>query len=476
MGNVVRNTTLSLAVALACAGSNWAHALSLGEIRVHSHLAEPFRAEINLPVASPTELEELSIQLAPDAIFEQAGLDRAELVGMLKFSLQRRPDGSPYIWIESADAVKDLGLSFFVEARWRGGNLVRGYDILLNPVPHRIVPRVVAAPLASPKTPAATPKQEAPAAPTPVVAAEPAAPTQSASRPELGPRPSRDMSRVAKPDEKGVSFGPTLPGDTLGDIARRIDPELRFTRAQLIGALVQENPQAFAAGDANRLKAGYTLHIGDIANVPALASQYTQAGKFTAKAILAPASGGNARAETDAVPAPTEAAPATPAAANKPKQLAIETTAGGAVDSRAALEENIAATRSEIAATKQAAQTLQSENEALRKRIAELEKQVVVTAETALKPAEPAPVEMANTGIEIPAQPSAAVTVGSTPAMAQPPAMIEDFGLVFGAVAAITLLLLGFLGMRPESREKIAEFWRTKIRREPAIEPIAHTD
>ena len=75
VGNVVRKTTLSLAVALACVGSNWANALSLGEIRVLSHLAEPFRAEISLPIANREELEELRIQLAPEQVFEQAGLD-----------------------------------------------------------------------------------------------------------------------------------------------------------------------------------------------------------------------------------------------------------------------------------------------------------------------------------------------------------------------------------------------------------------
>ena len=56
------------------------------------------------------------------------------------------------------------------------------------------------------------------------------------------------------------------------------------------------------------------------------------------------------------------------------------------------------------------------------------------------------------------------------------PGVIEDFGLLFGGVAALTLLLLGFIGMHPEAREKIAEFWRTKVRREPALGTATEAD
>jgi|GEM_PF-3360247 len=487
VGNVVRKTTLSLAVALACVGSNWANALSLGEIRVLSHLAEPFRAEISLPIANPEELDELRVQLAPEQVFEQAGLDRAALVGTLNFSLQKRPDGSPYIWVQSNDVIKDLGLSFYVEARWRGGNIVRGYEILLNPTPIRVIPRAVPNKVESPPTETVTP---------PVTqvsenarAEEPAiTPIQS----ELGPRPTRDSNRVSKPDDKGVKFGPTLPGDILSDIARRIDPEVRYSRNLLMRAMLQQNPEAFTDGDPGKLKAGYTLHIEDLSAVPTLAGQTSaipipmKGGAPTTRIRPVPASGGAAdSAPPPATPkTPTVETPVKPAPV---KPLAIETPNNAdAQDSRATLEENLASTRHEVEVTKKNAEILQSQNDALRARITELEKQVKQVAGTVLTPKTPKSADekapttaiastVTDDSLVLPQAPLP-VAIDTTPPIPPPPAKIEDFWIIFGAIAAITFLLLGFLGLRPEAREKIAEFWRTKIRREPTDHNVVHVD
>ena len=488
VGNVVRKTTLSLAVALACVGSNWANALSLGEIRVLSHLAEPFRAEISLPIANAEELDELRVQLAPEQVFSLAGLDRAALVGTLNFSLQKRPDGSPYIWVQSNDAIKDLGLSFYVEARWRGGNIVRGYEVLLNPTPIRVIPRAVPSkaeptPTAETVTPPVTQAHETARAEEPAVA-----PIQS----ELGPRPTRDSNRVSKPDDKGVKFGPTLPGDVLSDIARRIDPEVRYSRNLLMRAMLQQNPEAFTDGDPGKLKAGYTLHIADLSAVPALAGQAAaipkKGGAPATRVRSAPASAD--AANSAAPPAPAKTRAVEPTAKPTPvKPLAIETPNNSdAQDSRATLEENLASTRNEVEVTKKNAQILQTQNDALRARIAELEKQVKQVAGTALAPMAPKSADektpttatataniVADATLVLPQAPSP-VTVDTTPPIPPPPAKIEDFWIIFGAIAAITFLLLGFLGLRPEAREKIAEIWRTKIRREPTDHNVVHVD
>ena len=474
MGNVVRNTTLSLAVAFACGASNLAYALSLGEIRVLSHLAEPFRAEINLPAASATELEDIRIQLAPDAVFEKVGLDRAALVGQLAFSVKNRPDGSAFIWVESADAIRELGLSFFVEARWQSGNLIKGYDILLNPAPSRVVPRVSASPLSN--VVKATPVSETTDTVAGAINPSTVQTTRVSEKEQtLGPKPSRDLNRIATTGEKGVKFGPTLPGDTLGNIVRQIDPDGHFPRGQLLSALVQENPGAFSAGSADRLKAGYTLTISDMTNVPTLAKQFTQGAELVQQDR-------SARADNNAPPpdeakqasmAPVTETVKTASATVKTKPLAIETsTAGSSVESRTALEENMAATRSEIAATKQAAQTLQAENDEMRERIAQLERTVAETAGSALKVADTGD---SSAAAAPPTRPAPVSLIANVP-VSNSPGVIEDFGLLFGGVAALTLLLLGFIGMRPEAREKIAEFWRTKVRREPALGTATEAD
>ncbi|HLU05988.1 MAG TPA: hypothetical protein VKZ91_05475, partial [Woeseiaceae bacterium] len=63
-----------LVLGLLLASDVWA--LGLGDIRLSSALNEPLRAEIQLLSATPDELSNLKVELAPAATFERYGIDR----------------------------------------------------------------------------------------------------------------------------------------------------------------------------------------------------------------------------------------------------------------------------------------------------------------------------------------------------------------------------------------------------------------
>jgi pilus assembly protein FimV len=109
------------------------HALGLGEIRVNSALNEPLEAEVEILAARPGEVEELIVSLADADTFRRAGLDRPYVLTKLRFEVERRPGGQPYIRIFTRESVREPFLSFLVEADWAKGRVIREFTILLDP-------------------------------------------------------------------------------------------------------------------------------------------------------------------------------------------------------------------------------------------------------------------------------------------------------------------------------------------------------
>lgn len=94
-------------------------------------------------------------------------------------------------------------------------------------------------------------------APLPAPAAEEAAPTQTPS-----PRPKPQTSQAPPPPitEKVASYR-VKPGDTLSSIAKRVRGSTGGPLGPIVQQLFDDNPQAFANGNMDRLMAGSTLRI-----------------------------------------------------------------------------------------------------------------------------------------------------------------------------------------------------------------------
>jgi len=217
-------------------------ALGLGDIRLNSALNEPLRAEIELLSPTPEDLESLKITLASAETFERYGIDRPLFLTRIVFDIVRTGGGDAVIRVTSQQPIAEPFVTFLVEANWAQGRLLREYTVLLDP------------PTFAP--PPSSPASEAVVAPERAAQADrgrierPAAPEQA--------QPSRTAPGTfdtAAGDEYRVQRG-----DTLWRIAEQVRPDNRLSMNQVMVAIYQSNPDAFA-GNVNVLRAGARLTI-----------------------------------------------------------------------------------------------------------------------------------------------------------------------------------------------------------------------
>lgn len=261
-----------------------AHSAGLGKLTVLSNLGEPFRAEIDLVAVKKEELGSLGSKLAGPDAFRQADLPYTAYVSNLKLSIEKRPNGEPYVKIGSYQPLNEPFIDFLVELSWNSGRLVRAYTALVDPpvIPDESAKTTETKPAAArtePKAEAITEAAPAPAAAKPEPMPKP---TESAPRPST----SKDdgiLSYVTEPDPpaKGAKGAATRPprampeapaapggehkvkrGDTLSKIALAHKPE-GMSLDQMLVLLYRANPEAFDGKNMNRLKAGKVLRIPD---------------------------------------------------------------------------------------------------------------------------------------------------------------------------------------------------------------------
>lgn len=260
-----------------------AFALGLGQITVKSERGEPLLAEIAIISSDPGELENLQARLASPETFARVGLEPPDsTVSGLQFTVALDPQGRPVIRVTSAEPIDASLLTFLLEVDWGQGRLVREYSALLD------APETVAAPAQPPiEAPSVAPSStivREPAAPAPAATQEqtaaepastpepePAAAPVAAEQPSEAPAPSTAIEPTPVPASEPAprarpvaatpgDYGPVQVGDTLGKIARSIDPD-GHSLDQVMLALLRANPDAFIKGNINLVKAGAVLRI-----------------------------------------------------------------------------------------------------------------------------------------------------------------------------------------------------------------------
>jgi pilus assembly protein FimV len=235
----LRLNRASLLLVLLLAGDAWA--LGLGEIRLSSALNEPLRAEIQLMSTTPEELAGLRVELASAATFERYGIDRPHFLTRLDFDVvDANQPGGDVVRITSNEPITEPFVTFLVEASWPGGRLLREYTVLLDP-----------------PTFAPPPTAQAPQA----VTAPQRQQQADSGRIERPAAPSRQSAADTEPFDQAAGGDVRVQrGDTLWQIAERVRPDNRLSMNQVMLAIFDANPQAFA-GNINRLTAGATLRI-----------------------------------------------------------------------------------------------------------------------------------------------------------------------------------------------------------------------
>jgi pilus assembly protein FimV len=255
---------LMLMMALSMPGAS--HALGLGDIHVASGLNERLAAEIDILGATADDLADLRAAVANRETFLRYGADRPAFLSSATFKVTQDNRGRPVLAIRSTESFTDPVVNFLVDLRWRKGELVREYTLLLDP------PGFASAPLAS------VPLASAPLASAPLASAPlaPAAPDVPAVPPAAMPVVETKTQTVARQVDPPTHQPNTTSTDrsarrtthikvgakaTLRGIAWRVGERSESDLQRMMIAIFRANPNAFE-GNINR------LHLGAVLTIP----------------------------------------------------------------------------------------------------------------------------------------------------------------------------------------------------------------
>jgi pilus assembly protein FimV len=252
-----RATALAVAAAVLMAvPASEANALALGRVTVQSSLGEPLRADIDVPDINADEVSSLRAALASPDAFKAAGFDYNSALQNITITLMKRPDGRYFLQLTTRSPVNDPFIDLIIEANWSSGRIVRDYTMLFDP-PNLRQP----APLAAQVSPVA------PQSPSQAGTVSRATPGGTAGRAPSGSRspatartPAVQPQAAAKPASGESKQVTVQPGDTAGKIAAANKPP-NVSLDQMLVAMLRSNPDAFAGGNVNRLRAGAVLDL-----------------------------------------------------------------------------------------------------------------------------------------------------------------------------------------------------------------------
>lgn len=245
---------LSLLMAALCLSHGGALAAGLGKITVLSPMGQPLRAELDL-TASREELASMTARVAPADAFKQLGIEYVPAVAGLRFVVDKRPDGQPFLRVSTDRPVNEPFLDFLVELTWSSGRVVREYTTLLDP------PDVFARPVTATATPVVAPE----------TATSPATPPAPATQATQAVPPAATAAEP-KPAAAAATTRVVKSGDTLIKIAEETKPA-GVNLDQMLLALFRGNQEAFTGGNMNRLRAGKILGIPDADTVSGVGSE-----------------------------------------------------------------------------------------------------------------------------------------------------------------------------------------------------------
>ena len=238
-------------------------AAGLGKLTVLSGLGQPLKAELEV-AANREELVGMTARLAPQSAFRQAGVDYSSVLGDLRFSVEKRPDGKAVVKVTSDKPINEPFLDFLMELNWPSGRLVREYTFLLDP------PEIAAKQTARPVADARVVEMVRGGG----AQVDRAERSESAERPKLSkpaPRPVVDDKPPAA--DKKATGSAEVRAVQSGDTLRKIAAETRMEGVsldQMLVGLFQKNPDAFIGNNMNRLKAGAILGLPEKAEIEAV--------------------------------------------------------------------------------------------------------------------------------------------------------------------------------------------------------------
>ncbi|MFL1391075.1 FimV/HubP family polar landmark protein [Pseudomonas tritici] len=151
----VRKLVLAIAAASALS-SGMAQALQLGEMTLKSKLNQPLAVEIELLDVGGLTASEITPSLASSQAFVDAGVDRQAFLNDLTFTPVVNPNGRSVVRVTSSKPLPDSYVRFLLQVQWPNGRLMRDYSVLLDPAKFDQPAPTAAAPAPRVAAPAST--------------------------------------------------------------------------------------------------------------------------------------------------------------------------------------------------------------------------------------------------------------------------------------------------------------------------------
>ncbi|MDQ3026667.1 MAG: LPXTG cell wall anchor domain-containing protein [Pseudomonadota bacterium] len=240
----------------------------MGKLTVLSALGQVLNAEIDLVSLQPGELDSLTARVAAPEAFRDARIEYAPSLRLLRFSVEKRPTGQPYLKVTSVAPINEPFVDVLIEVTWPAGRIQREYPILLDPPGYSqsrvTAPAGAAAPASRvPDAPPATAPAAASSTPSSASTAPATVPGGPSARAELA---STAPGAPRETPASGDTYGPIQKGETLRKIAEETKPS-DVSLEQMLVALYRSNQSAFVNNNMNRLKAGQILKVPNAAEV-----------------------------------------------------------------------------------------------------------------------------------------------------------------------------------------------------------------
>jgi pilus assembly protein FimV len=215
-------------------------AVALGRLNVLSSIGEPLRAEVEILDLTPAEANSIRPSLASEDAYTAMGLDYNPDLKSIQFNVRETTDGRTVLQLNNSRPVTAAFIDLVLEVSWATGKITRDFTLLLTPAKSAssaqpVAPVLPMADIAVATKPAGT-----------VAVTLPAAPRSSPQRVTV------------------------VRGDTASQLVMQSLP-VNVSLDQMLLALLRSNPDAFVAGNVNRLKAGAVLSMptaGDATTVP----------------------------------------------------------------------------------------------------------------------------------------------------------------------------------------------------------------
>jgi FimV-like protein len=254
---------------MACTLPSAGHALGLGEIHVDSALNEPLAAEIDIVGATPEDLIGLIATVANRETFAHFNAERPSFLNSATFKVTTDAKGRPVLAIRSSESFSEPLIDLVVDLRWRNGQLIRQYSLLLDPAGFPAAPQAAAA-LPVPPTQAALPQAVITAASIPASSpAEPSSNPAADTAPPAGAEGAAVASRSAQISNRTMTQIKVGARATLRGVAWRVGARSAGDLNQMMIAIFRANPSAFD-GNINRLRLGAMLRIPSAEEVAAI--------------------------------------------------------------------------------------------------------------------------------------------------------------------------------------------------------------